>query len=310
MRKKAILVSHSHFPAASTSFRERLTLNMPFPFIGGGGNATSASLAGEPFKIQSIYIPSAITVLCFLQIFLQSIIEGFSYTYFKVFAGFITGTVIIVASRLQSLSDPHSPYQFPYHAFLVWTGFALGSLCSGHYGLGKITSKYGLSQMRAYQLGLSLASILLVAAAISSVFLKLDPNDVNNTNSSATNPLAFLLSFWSGFSFSTLKILRVPDLPLPICTGAVNSLFYDHPHHEIHLYSQTWKRVSLAFTIFAGALTGAGAAHGTEWATMVLALVVTVINLCLAEWIERRRVGRQVPREVSSGNVIAVDGGE
>ena len=315
MRKEAILVSHSHFSVASNPFRKRLTLNMPFLFFSGGGNATTSvntntSLARKPSKIQSIYTPSAITILCFLQIFLQSIIEGFSYTYFKVFAGFITGTVIIVASRLQSLSDRHSPYQFPYHAFLIWTGFALGSLCSGHYGLGKITSKHSLSQMRAYQVVLSLASILLVAAVIGSVFLKIDPNNVNSTNSSATNSLAFLLSFWSGFSFSTLKILRVPDLPLPICTGAVNSLFYDHPHHEIHLYSQTWKRVLLAFTIFAGALTGAGTAHATEWATMVLALVVTVINLCLAEWIERRRVGRELAREVSPGNVIAADGGE
>lgn len=314
MRKEPILVSHTHCSVASYSFRKRLTLNTPFLFFGGGENATSVNtntdLATEPFKISSTYIPSAITILCFLQIFLQSIIEGFSYTYLKVFAGFITGTVIIVACRLQSLSDPQSPYQFPYHAFLVWAGFALGSLCSGHYGLGKITSKHGLSQMRAYQLGLSSASVLLVAAAISSVYLKIDPNDINNTYFSATNTFAFLLSFWSGFSFSTLKILRVPDLPLPICTGAVNSLFYDHPHHEMYLYSQTWKRVSLAFTIFAGAVTGAGTARGTEWATMVLALTITVINLCLAEWIDRRRVGKEVATEVSPENVIAAEGGE
>lgn len=314
MTKEAVLVSHTHFPVASNPFRKILTLNTHFPFFGGGENATpvntNAPFATEPFQIQATYIPSAITILCFLQIFLQSIIEGFSYTYLKVFAGFITGTVIIVACRLQSLSDPHSPYQFPYHAFVVWAGFALGSLCSGHYGLGKITSKHDLSQMRAYQLQLSSASVLLVAAVISSVYLEIDSNDVNNTYFSATNTFAFLLSCWSGFSFSTLKILRVPDLPLPVCTGAVNSLFYDHPHHEIYLYSQTWKRLSLAFTIFAGALTGAGTARGTQWATMVLALIITVINLCLAEWIDRRRVGKKVATEVSPENVIAADGGE
>ncbi|KAI4127484.1 MAG: hypothetical protein LQ347_004585 [Umbilicaria vellea] len=288
---------------------------MPFWFFSGGGNATrsvntTTSLAEEPIGVKSIYTPSAITVLCFLQIFLQSMIEGFSYTYLKVFAGFITGTVIIVATRLQGLSDAHSSALFPFHALLIWIGFALGSLCSGHYGLGKIAFKRSLSQMRAYQLTLSLASILLVAAVISSVFLKINPNDINKISSSATNPLAFLLSFWSGFSFSTLKILRVPDLPLPICTGAVNSLFYDQPHHEIHLYSQTWKRVSLALTIFAGALTGAGTAYATQWATMVLALVVTVINLCLAEWIERRRVGKVLAMELSLANVIAAEAGE
>ncbi len=183
---------------------------MLLSFFSSEGNATSVntnpSVDRESFNSQSTYISSAITILCFLQIFLQSIIEGFSYTYLKVFAGFITGTLIIVASRLQSLSDPDSPYEFPYNFFLVWTGFALGSVCSGHYGLGKITSKRGLSQMRAYQLGLSLASILLIAAVFSSVFLKTDANKIN-TNSSATYSLAFLLSFWSGFSFSTLKIV-------------------------------------------------------------------------------------------------------
>lgn len=307
----AILVSHNHFHVASKSFRERFTLNKPFPFFGSEGSATPVNtnppLARGLSKFQPTYIPNAITVLCLLQIFLQSMIEGFSYAYLKVFAGFITGTIIIVAARLRNLSEPHSPPQFPYHAFLVWTGFALGSLCSGHYGLGKITSKYGLSQMRAYQLGLSSPSILLVAAVISCVYLKVD---YINIESSATNSLAFLLSTWAGFSFSTLKILRVPELPLPICTGAVNTLFYDHPHHEIHLYSQTWKRVSLAFTIFAGAMTGAGTARGSEWSSMVLALVITVINLSLAEWIERRRVRKEVAREVSLGNVIAADGGE
>ncbi|MCJ1257357.1 hypothetical protein MMC24_005182 [Lignoscripta atroalba] len=191
------------------------------------------------------------TILCLLQIFVQAIIEGFSYTYLGVFAGFITGTLIIVASRLQNLSDSTSHFAFPFDAFCVWGGFILGSLCSGYYGTRMISRKIGLSQLRGYQLKQSVASVLLVAAAVSTVFLNIDVNSVN-IDSPATYSLGLLLSAWSGFSFSSLKLLQVPDLSLPICTGAVNTLFYDHPRDQERLFSVTFRRISLVITVFWG----------------------------------------------------------
>ena len=86
----------------------------------------------QKLRPHPVYIPSTTVVLCLLQIFTQSIIEGFSYTYLGVFAGFITGTVVIMGCRLQNLSDPTSETSFPYDAFYVWGGFIVGSFLSGH----------------------------------------------------------------------------------------------------------------------------------------------------------------------------------
>jgi len=227
------------------------------------------------------------TVLCFLQIFVQSVIEGFTFTSVGVFAGFITGTVVIIASRLQNLSSPISNSKPPYDAFLVIAGFVLGSVLCGHYGLKKFSGKYELSQMRSYQLEISLASIFLIATAFSTAFLSLD---IDNIESPASFSVSVLLSVWSGFSFSSIKLLNVPDLPLPICTGAVNTLFHDRLRHDEYGWSIAFRRASLVLAILAGASTGAATARQKKWTPPVLAVGITAVSLILAEYIERRRL--------------------
>lgn len=240
----------------------------------------NASAFLQRLKPHPVYTPN-------LQIFAQSIIEGFIYTNVGVFAGFITGTVIIIAFRLQNLSKPMSNSEPPYDAFLVCAGFVLGSVLSGHHGLRKFSQKYDLSQIRSYQLEISLASIFLIAAAFSTAFLRLD---IDNIESSASFSISVLLSVWSGFSFSPIKLLNVPDLPLPICTGSINTLFYDRLRHDEYGWSIAFRRMSLVLAIFAGALTGAGSARPKQWTPLLVAIGVTVVSLILAEYIERGRL--------------------
>ena len=262
----------------------------------------------QKLRPHPVYVPSTTVVLCLLQIFTQSIIEGFSFTYLGVFAGFITGTVVIVGSRLQNLSDSTSETPFPYDAFYVWGGFVVGSFLSGHYGTRVMSRRYQLSQMRSYQLNSSLGSIFLVMSAISTRFLKIHTNAVD-IDSHAAYIVGLLLSIWSGFSFSCLKILQVPELPLPLCTNAVNTLFYEPPHHTEQRLSLTFKRMSLILVIFTGALTGAGTARGREWATMILSLFITGVTLCLAEYIERRRKKSDSAKEPESSSTSMNDDG-
>ncbi|MCJ1251157.1 hypothetical protein MMC30_008388, partial [Trapelia coarctata] len=142
------------------------------------------------------------------------------------------------------------------------------------------------------------AALFLVATALSVAFLQVDPNDLETP---ASYSISVLLSIWSGFSFSAIKLLQVPDLPLPICTGAVNSLFNERFRHDGEGWAASCKRVALVLVIFAGALVGAagaragggvsgsGRGRGMEWVVLVVALFVTVVCLGVAEGIERRR---------------------
>lgn len=108
--------------------------------------------------------------------------------------------------------------------------------------------------MRTYQLTQLAAALFLVAAALSVAVLQVDPT---NLETPASYSVSLLLSIWSGCSFSAVKLLRVPVLPLPICTGAVNTLFHERFRHDEVGWATTFKRVALVLVIFAGALVGA-----------------------------------------------------